>query len=65
MGALEHAVAAYHQPKVWRQIMLNGMKKDYSWAASAKQYLKIYQSFRKTQPRAKSPADASNPSGSV
>jgi starch synthase len=65
MGAIEEAVAAYHQPRTWRQIMLNGMKKDYSWAASAKQYLKIYQSFRKPKPRAKSPADASNPSGSV
>ena len=65
LGAIEQAVKAYRQPKVWRQIMLNGMKKDYSWAASAKQYLKIYQSLRKPQPRAKLPAEASNPAGSV
>jgi starch synthase len=65
LAAIEQAVAAYRQPKVWRQIMLNGMKKDYSWAASAKQYLKIYQSLRKPKARAKSSADASNQAGSV
>jgi starch synthase len=60
-GAVKDAVAAYRQPKVWRQIMLNGMKKDYSWAASAKQYVKVYQSVRKPKPRAKTDAAASNP----
>jgi starch synthase len=65
LGAIEEAVTAYRQPKVWRQVMLNGMRKDYSWAASAKQYLKIYQSLRKPRARAKTPPDASNPTGSV
>jgi starch synthase len=65
LGAIERAVAAYRQPKVWRQIILNGMKKDHSWAASAKQYVKIYQSLRKPKARAKSSADASNLSASV
>jgi starch synthase len=61
LGAVKDAVAAYRQPKVWRQIMLNGMKKDYSWAASAKQYLKVYQSVRRPKPRAKTDTAASNP----
>jgi starch synthase len=63
LGAIQEAVAAYRQPKVWRQIMLNGMKKDYSWAASAKQYLRVYQSVRKPKARAKTDTDASNPAG--
>jgi starch synthase len=57
---LQQAVAAYRQPKVWRQIVLHGMKKDFSWAASAKQYVKIYQSLRKPKTRVKTAADASN-----
>ena len=29
--------------------MLNGMKKDFSWATSAKQYVKVYQAVSKAQ----------------
>jgi starch synthase len=65
LGAIVEAVATYRQPKVWRQIMLNGMKKDHSWAASAKQYVKVYQSMRKPKKSVKTGADASNPTGSV
>ncbi|OGF24047.1 hypothetical protein A3H09_01825 [Candidatus Falkowbacteria bacterium RIFCSPLOWO2_12_FULL_45_13] len=32
----------YHQPKVWRQLQLNGLKQDFSWKKSAKEYLKLY-----------------------
>ena len=36
--------------------MLNGMKKDFSWASSAKQYIKIYQTLQKAKGRAKGAA---------
>jgi starch synthase len=54
LAAIQAAVAVYKQPKVWRQLMHNGMKKDFSWPASAKQYLKIYQAVHKakTKPKA-------------
>ncbi len=61
LAVLRQAIVTYGQPKVWRQLMLNGMKKDYSWAASARQYLKIYQSLVKSKPRAKSAGETSNP----
>ncbi|MCK4554124.1 glycogen synthase, partial [Candidatus Parcubacteria bacterium] len=32
----------YNQPKKWRDLQINGMKKDFSWNKSAKEYLKLY-----------------------
>ena len=45
--AIEQAIAAYHQPQVWQQLVSNGMREDFSWARSAKQYLEIYQALQK------------------
>ena len=43
-NTLEKALGIYyHQPKKWRQLQVNGMKKDFSWGQSAKEYLKLYQ----------------------
>ena len=40
---LEKALFVYYKkPKVWRQLQINGMKKDFSWDNSAKEYLKLY-----------------------
>lgn len=40
---LEKALDIFcHQPKIWRQLQLNGMKQDFSWGKSARQYLKLY-----------------------
>jgi starch synthase len=41
--ALNQAIAAYEDKKLWKKIMLNGMNQDFSWAASAKAYLTLYQ----------------------
>lgn len=40
---LNQAVAAYEDKKLWKQIMLNAMNEDFSWQASAKAYLRLYQ----------------------
>jgi len=40
---IEQAIAAYREPQVWRQLVTNGMRKDFSWGRSAEQYLEIYQ----------------------
>ncbi|MBI4165678.1 MAG: glycogen synthase GlgA [Acidobacteria bacterium] len=60
LGAIEQAVACYRQPKAWRQVMINGMKKDFSWSNSAKQYIKVYQAARKTKSELKAASAASN-----
>ena len=31
------------QPEVWRQLIATGVRQDWSWAASAKQYVELYQ----------------------
>jgi starch synthase len=45
--AIEQAIAAYHQPEVWQQLVDNGMREDFSWGRSAQEYLEVYQSLRK------------------
>ncbi len=43
-SALHRAVDTYrHQRPTWNQIMLNGMRRDWSWGASAEAYQSLYQ----------------------
>ena len=56
LAAIRQAVECYHQPKAWRHLMITGLKKDFSWANSAKQYIKIYQTLQKAKGRAKGAA---------
>jgi starch synthase len=32
----------YNKPAEWKKLQINGMKKDFSWDKSAKEYLKLY-----------------------
>lgn len=32
----------YNKPDIWRRLQINGMKKDFSWDKSAKEYLILY-----------------------
>ncbi|GAB6141547.1 glycogen synthase GlgA [Methylosoma difficile] len=41
--AVKRALLVYSLPKVWKQLQVNGMKKDYSWQESAKHYQALYQ----------------------
>jgi starch synthase len=41
--ALDQALEAYKDKKLWKTIMLNGMTEDFSWSASARAYLKLYE----------------------
>ncbi len=36
------ALENYRYPKIWRKLMLRGMKKDFSWQKSAKEYVEVY-----------------------
>jgi len=43
LAVIDRALAAYNVPSGWRNIMENGMRQDFSWAASAKKYERLYQ----------------------
>jgi len=43
--SVQRAVTAFYKKDEWRRIIRNGMKTDFSWEQSAKQYLKLYQSL--------------------
>ena len=47
LKAIRQALAAYRQPEVWQQLVASGMRKDFSWGKSAKQYVEIYKALRK------------------
>jgi len=42
-GALGRAVAAYHRKDEWAKLVANAMTCDFSWGASARRYLELYQ----------------------
>ena len=40
--ALDRACQCYAQPQVWSQLVDTGMRQDWSWARSARQYVELY-----------------------
>lgn len=40
---LRRAVEAYNQPQIWTQLVTTGMRQDWSWSRSARQYVELYQ----------------------
>ena len=47
LKSISRAVSIYYKKEEWRQIMLNGMKADFSWRQSAGQYLALYKQLIK------------------
>lgn len=45
LSAVERALVYYHDPRAWRKIQRNGMRRDVSWANSAKLYLELYKAL--------------------
>jgi starch synthase len=41
-GALEQALKAYSNKRIWRGLQRRGMAADFSWTASAAQYVELY-----------------------
>ena len=60
LTTIREAVEAYRQPKQWRLLMQNCMGKDFSWASSAKRYIKIFQGLQKAKTGIKGARQASN-----
>ncbi|MFB3915650.1 MAG: glycogen synthase GlgA [Terriglobales bacterium] len=46
LATVRAALAAYKDRDGWQTLMRNGMSKDFSWAASAREYAKIYERVR-------------------
>jgi starch synthase len=44
--AVERALALYARPEAWRRLMLTGMAQDFSWSASAWEYVTLYRAAR-------------------
>ncbi|HHM04654.1 MAG TPA: glycogen synthase GlgA [Gammaproteobacteria bacterium] len=43
LEALSRALALYRRPRAWRRLQRNAMAQDFSWANSARNYLKLYE----------------------
>jgi starch synthase len=51
--ALQRALTVYRtQPKAWRRLQINGMKTDFSWERSAREYVKVYRRVMARRARA-------------
>ena len=46
LATIKQAVLAYRDPSSWQSLMRNGMSRDFSWGASAREYGKIYDRAR-------------------
>jgi starch synthase len=43
---IKEALRAFHDQASWQHLMRNGMSKDFSWSASAKEYVRVYERAR-------------------
>jgi starch synthase len=46
LSTLRAALAAFQDKAGWQTLMRNGMARDFSWAASAKEYVRVYEKAR-------------------
>jgi len=49
LATVRAALTAYRDQEEWQTLMRNGMAKDYSWGASAREYGRIYERARQLQ----------------
>ncbi|GLS05281.1 glycogen synthase [Chitiniphilus shinanonensis] len=50
--AVERALAAFSQPRVWRQLQRNAMQADFGWPRPVERYLALYAQLDQPRPRA-------------
>lgn len=49
-SALDRAIKCWlEEPSLWRRVMINGMKQDFSWNKPVKEYLKLYKDLTGSQ----------------
>jgi len=49
LATVKQALQAFRDQSSWQQLMRNGMNKDFSWNASAKEYVRVYERARQTR----------------
>jgi starch synthase len=50
LNSIQEALKAFRDQTAWKKLMINGMKKDFSWTASAREYMKIYERLSPPKP---------------
>ncbi len=50
LDTVKTAIMAFRDTDKWRNLMRNGMVQDYSWAASAREYAKVYERAKQGRP---------------
>ena len=54
--AMQRAIDVFHQPALWRQLMLRAMAQDHSWEGAARKYMALYAEMTGTRPALRSAA---------
>ncbi|MGA2458783.1 MAG: glycogen synthase GlgA [Terriglobales bacterium] len=49
LATIKQALLAYRDPSSWQTLMRNGMTRDFSWGASAREYGKVYERARQVR----------------
>jgi len=52
LATIKQALLAYRDPSSWQKLMRNGMARDFSWGASAREYGKVYERARQARANA-------------
>ena len=47
LAAIQKAVETFGQPKIWKELVQRAMQEDFSWDASARKYLELYDKILK------------------
>lgn len=51
LWAVDQALTYFKKPKIWRDIQKNGMRSDFTWEVSARQYIDLYHRTLTERPR--------------
>ena len=49
LACIRRALGTYRDAKAWKKLAANGMAKDFSWKASATEYVQLYETARKSR----------------
>jgi starch synthase len=52
LATVKQALLSYRDPSSWQTLMRNGMARDFSWGASAREYGKVYERARQARANA-------------
>ena len=49
LATIDRAAAVFEKKEEWKELMVRGMKQDFSWKSSARQYVDLYRFALKNQ----------------